>query len=569
MSRKSWSALALLGLALVVPSTAHAKQAAAADPYKVLVVTSATDALSTAGVNAITAAGAGGIYTVTAPPPASVGAEFTPQGLDQYRTVVFLNTGMASPLTDAQRATFESYFKKGGGFVGIGSAIETDEAWPFMTSLLGTRSSGRTALQSGTVKVFDRVHDASKNLPEYWERTDHWYNFTSNVRGQSHVLASVVEDPFGPQPGGHTLDGIDGGTMGANHPISFCKDYQGGRSFYTGLGNTPESFNASLQTHLKGAIDWAAGQSSPVYSDCGATVLRNYQQVKVSAPPNLNEPIGFDQFPDGRIIQTSRRGDVRLHNPATGTTTQIANFADPALPLTQRIYTNSEDGLYGPAVDNNFAQNKWVYLYYSPQTVVDVKLSDGSIVTQTTPTTTPPNTSADPKAWDPYIGYFQLSRFKFVEDANGARLDLTTEQQILKVPVNRQECCHVAGDIDFDKHNNLWLVTGDDTPAGGINAGGYGPFNDQLTDEQQTVRVTNATGGTFTLTFNGQTTAPIAVQRDRRRRSTRRSRRCRTSAPTRSRPAAGPVNTANINVFFRRAQVSSPTSRRSPATAPA
>ena len=46
---------------------------------------------------------------------------------------MFLNTGMASPLTDAQRATFESYFKKGGGFVGIGSAIETDAAWPFLT----------------------------------------------------------------------------------------------------------------------------------------------------------------------------------------------------------------------------------------------------------------------------------------------------------------------------------------------------------------------------------------------------------------------------------------------------
>jgi PKD repeat protein len=544
--------LALAAAALVVPSNAQAKQAAAADPYKVLVVTSATDALTTAGVDAITAAGTG-IYTVTSPTPANVGAQFTPEGLDQYRAVVFLNTGMASPLTDAQRAVFESYYKKGGGFVGIGSAIETDEAWSFMTDLLGTRSSGRTALQSGTVKVFDRVHDASKNLPEYWERTDHWYNFATNVRGQSHVLASVVEDPFGPQPGGHTLDGIAGGTMGANHPISFCKDYQGGRSFYTGLGNTPESFNASMVTHLKGAIDWAAGQSSPVYSDCGATVLRNYQQVKVSGPPNLNEPIGFDQFPDGRIVQTSRRGDVRLHNPATGVTTQIANFADPALPLTQRIYTHSEDGLYGPAVDNNFAQNKWVYLFYSPQTVVDVKLSDGSIVTQTTPTTTPPNTSADPKAWDPYLGYFQLSRFKFVEDANGPRLDLTTEQQILKVPVNRQECCHVAGDIDFDKHNNLWLVTGDDTPAGGINAGGYGPFNDQLTDEQQVIRVTNATGGTYTLTFNGQTTAPIPynatnVQVDAALEA------LSSLGPNQIQFSGGPANTANMNVFFRRAK---------------
>ena len=136
------------------------------------------------------------------------------------------------------------------------------------------------------------------------------------------------------------------------------------------------------------------------------------------------------------------------------------------------------------------------------------------------------------------------------------------------MPVNRQECCHVAGDIDFDKHNNLWMVTGDDTPAGGINAGGYGPFNDQLTDEQQTIRVTNATGGTFTLTFNGQTTAPIAFNAtnaqvdaalealsslgaepdpgQRRARPTRRTSTCSSGAPS-----------------------SSPTSRRSPSTAPA
>ena len=64
-------------------------------------------------------------------------------------------------------------------------------------------------------------------------------------------------------------------------------------------------------------------------------------------------------------------------------------------------------------------------------------------------------------------------------------------------------------DIDFDKDNNLWFVTGDDTPAGGGNSGGFSPHNDQKTSETQTVRVNGATGGTFTLTFNGQTTAPI------------------------------------------------------------
>ena len=71
--------LALLSLALVAPATATARpKAAAAEPAKVLVVTSTQDALSAAGIAAIQAGAAGGNYTVTAPAPADVGAQFTP-----------------------------------------------------------------------------------------------------------------------------------------------------------------------------------------------------------------------------------------------------------------------------------------------------------------------------------------------------------------------------------------------------------------------------------------------------------------------------------------------------------
>jgi PKD repeat protein len=243
---------------------------------------------------------------------------------------------------------------------------------------------------------------------------------------------------------------------------------------------------------------------------------------------------------------------VRLHDPKTGTTTLIANLGDAALPQTLRVYTNSEDGLYGPAVDPNFATNKWVYLYYAPQTVQDVKLSTGQVVTQTTPNTTPPNSAPSVTAWDPYVGYFQLSRFKFVEDANGARLDLNSEQQIIRVSNNRQECCHVAGDIDFDKHGNLWMVTGDDTPAAGIHANGFGPFEDELTDEQQTVRVNNATGGTFTLTFDGQTTAPIAYNASRDDIDAALEALSNVGADQIQVSGGTNVSTSNVNVFFRR-----------------
>jgi hypothetical protein len=517
----------------------------------VLLVKSGSDAVTTAGAAAVQAASP---YPVTVVDTSSLGLQFTPAYLAAYRSVVFLGTGSALALSGSERSAFEAYFHAGGGFVGIGSAIDSEQSWQFLTDILGTRATGVTSVQSGTVKVYDRIHDATKNLPEYWDRTDAFYNFAANVRGTAHVLATVVEDPFGPQPQGQVLDGISGGTMGADHPVSWCHDYRGGRAFYTSLGNTAASFDAELQSHLAGALRWSSGLSDPRYSDCGATVTSNYRQVKVVANPNLNEPIGFDQLPDGRLIQTARTGTVWLHDPATGTTEVIADFGSASLPTTQRVYTTNEDGLYGPAVDNNFATNHWVYLYYAPQTVQDVKLSDGSIVTQTTPNTTVPNSATSLSAWDPYIGYFQLSRFKFVDAAPGApaHLDLGSEQQILRVSNNRQECCHVGGDIDFDKNNNLWLVTGDDTPSAGIRANGYGPFEDELLDEQQTVRVTNATGGTFTLTFNGQTTTPLAFNSTAAQIDTALQALSNVGADN-IQTSGGPINTATVNVFFRRA----------------
>jgi PKD repeat protein/type 1 glutamine amidotransferase len=473
--------------------------AAQAAPYKVLVFTKNAAVGAAEGVAALQAsAPTDATFDVTAD-----AGTFTDAGLAPYKAVVFLNTN-GDVLDSAQQTAFERYFRAGGGFLGVGSAIETEPDWQFFTDVLGTRSSGVTDAQQATIKVADRGHAAGgKALPEYWQTTDRWYRFTSNVRGLSHVIGTLAGGAMETNAAGLKQPP-------AEHPIIWCKDYQGGRSFYTGVGNVAATFaSADTRKHLAGAVEWAAGQADPVYSDCGATVLANYQQTKISAPPNLNEPIGFDQLPDGRIIQTARAGQVRLHNPATGTTQTIANFGDTSLPTTLRVYTNSEDGLYGPAVDNDFATNKWVYIFYAPQTV-RIRKCDGTMADVTTPTGSAPNVAADPCIWqDVWGGYFQLSRFKFVDGENPT-LDFASEQKIMQVPVNRGACCHVAGDIDFDKHNNLWLVTGDDTPAGGGNSGGFSPHNDQLTNETQTLRVNNATGGTFTLSFGGQTTAPIA-----------------------------------------------------------
>ncbi|MET7397777.1 ThuA domain-containing protein [Dactylosporangium sp. NPDC005572] len=458
--RTALGGLLALSASLLVGTTSASAPALAApaidsngSQFKVLVFTKAAGTKSpstAAGVAAIKQLGNQLRFTVVETDDAG---KFDQAHLKQYRVVVFLNT-YGDVLNAAQQTAFEEYYTDGGGFVGVHSAIETETDWSFLTDVLGTRASGSSAVTQARIKVADRVHPASKSLPESWNRTDQWYNFTSNVRGFSHVLATVDENSYA------------GGTMGYDHPITWCKDYKGGRSFYTGLGDTPASFGTQdLRAHLGGAIQWAAGMTD---GDCGATVLANYQMDYIAAPPNVSEPIGFDVLPDGRVVQTDRRGGVRLHDPANNTTHLLAQIP---------VYMASEDGMYGPAVDNDFANNHWVYLYYSPLTME-------APYPQTTPTGNSPTTGADPSVWDPWKGYFQLSRFKFV-DGPTPTLDVASEQKIMKVPVDRGACCHVAGDITFDKDNNLWMVTGDDTPAGGGNSGGFGPFNDMITASGQ------------------------------------------------------------------------------------
>ena len=79
-------------------------------------------------------------------------------------------------------------------------------------------------------------------------RTDEWYNFATNPRGKVHVLMILDESTY------------IGGTMGVDHPIAWWHDYDGGRSWYTALGHTSESYYEPLfLAHLWGGITYAVG----------------------------------------------------------------------------------------------------------------------------------------------------------------------------------------------------------------------------------------------------------------------------------------------------------------------
>ena len=59
-----------------------------------------------------------------------------------------------------------------------------------------------------------------------------------------------------------------------------------------------------------------------------------------------------------------------------------------------------------------------------------------------------------------------------------AHLNLASEQKIMKVEVNRGACCHVAGDIDFDRTTTSGSSPATTRRPAAATRGGFPPFND-------------------------------------------------------------------------------------------
>jgi cytochrome c len=197
-----------------------------------------------AGIEAVRRQGSARGFSVDASEDAAV---FTDDSLGKYKAVVFLST-TGDVLNGAQEAAFERYIRRGGGFVGVHSATDTEYDWAFYGALVGAYFAGHPDIQNATIQIEDPAHPAAASVPRPWTRRDEWYNFRRNPRGSVNVLATLDERTY------------TGGTMSPDHPIIWSHTYEGGRSFYTGLGHTQESFaEATFVEHLGRAILWAAG----------------------------------------------------------------------------------------------------------------------------------------------------------------------------------------------------------------------------------------------------------------------------------------------------------------------
>src|SRR3954471_13757856 len=501
-----------LGLSLLGASGASAQST-----IKVLVFTGPSDATTDAGVAALQALG--GAHDFGVDVTQNSGA-FTAPNLAQYRAVVFLNNA-GDRLDGAQESALQGYINGGGGFVGIGSADEAEPGSVFVEGLICARPAfdSPTTTSSQVVAVGDRVHPATRDLPLEWTRTDVWYRWIQRPTGQVHTVARYRA------PGAPAGDGTS--TGGTDWPISWCRDYQGGRSFYTGMGRTAASYGeANLRTHLLGAVQWSAGM---VRGGCKATIAANYRGERLvdGTSGNLTHTgeshgvslasngwaiyigradcrtdeqrgamIGLPSSP--RILDFANRnvgvgcGDVHIFDPAAynGTPNSGDTLAG-ILPVYgdrgsgNEINGKFESGLLGVAASPDFAQTGHIYLQYfptfNPDNPVHPGLSDGDQRRITK------------------MGHPRISRFTI--DLQTKRLKLDSEVVIFEYDTQVYSCCHQGGGMAFDSEGNLYVTVGDSNSSQSTN--GYsGNFQPARCPTGDPTQASNSHCGNNNISYN-------------------------------------------------------------------
>ncbi|MDX1907005.1 MAG: PQQ-dependent sugar dehydrogenase [Bacteroidia bacterium] len=148
----------------------------------------------------------------------------------------------------------------------------------------------------------------------------------------------------------------------------------------------------------------------------------------------LDEPMELTVLPDGVVLFIERKGAFKRYDPVSGQTQTLKT-----VPVCTT--GNYEDGMLGITADPHFADNHYIYLYYSP-------------------------------ACD--LGVQRLSRFTMWQTDS---VIWASEKVILDVPVQRETCCHSGGSLTFGPDGCLYLSTGDNTDPGA--ADGYAPLDER------------------------------------------------------------------------------------------
>lgn len=176
---------------------------------------------------------------------------FKDENLEKFDVIILMST-TGTIFNEEQKAAFQKFVRSGKGVVGIHSATDTEYDWPWYNQLIGAYFLAHPKQQTLRLEVVDSNHPATWHLPKNWLWTDELYEFR-NINPNIKVLLNADESTYQVAKGN-----------GANHPMAWYHEFDGGRVFYTALGHVESAYeDPDFLKHLYGGI-WYAATGEPM-----------------------------------------------------------------------------------------------------------------------------------------------------------------------------------------------------------------------------------------------------------------------------------------------------------------
>ena len=180
---------------------------------------------------------------------------FHTDSLSKFDVIVFCNTSGNDLLNNSQQQAMEEFIQAGNGFVGIHAATDTyrNGSWPWYNDLVGgivQSGPNHTANNyPGEMLVNDTEHPITAHLGSTWQKNEEYYYWEKNG---GYLFEDNIDLLTVKSTGNESYD--------AERPITWYKNYDGGRSFYTALGHNRSDYqnDEAFKLLIENGILWAA-----------------------------------------------------------------------------------------------------------------------------------------------------------------------------------------------------------------------------------------------------------------------------------------------------------------------
>ena len=186
--------------------------------------------------------------------------------LNNYQAIIFNSTtDIGKTLNEQQRKQLKDWYHAGGGIMGLHAAAVHHNTWPWWTELVGCdfNSDSEFVKAKLIVDAKNKNHPTVKGFGPTFDYTADWTNHDKSVTGLPgvRVLLRVDEKSYDPVRDAFKTRG--GKPMGVDHPVSWIREFEGGRFFYTELGHEVKSLNTKFgHQHLIEGLRWIIKSNS-------------------------------------------------------------------------------------------------------------------------------------------------------------------------------------------------------------------------------------------------------------------------------------------------------------------